>query len=219
MLKRFRDPATRARLEEEIVEMLEPRGGPGKIMFSDSRRELNGRTLADVAKAWNLSIPATVMRIAEQGNASVMNLDLYDEANTRYLAQREWMMTCTDGYTPRDLDLTSHPRSYGSFTRKLRVFALDEGLISLPFAIRGMTSLPASFYGFTDRGLIAEGQHADIAVFDVARIRDRTTYENPHQYSEGTMHVLVNGKIAFRDGKPTGELAGQPLPRQSGHTM
>jgi N-acyl-D-amino-acid deacylase len=218
-LKRFRDAATRARLEKEIVEMLEPRGGPGKIMFSDSRRELNGKTLADMARAWNLSIPATVMRITEQGNASVMNLDLYDEANTRYLAQKEWMMTCTDGYTPRDLDLMSHPRSYGSFTRKLRVFALDEGLISLPFAIRGMTSLPATFYGFTDRGLIAEGQHADIAVYDVARIRDRTTYENPHQYSEGTMHVLVNGKVAFRDGKPTGELAGRPLPRQRGHIM
>jgi N-acyl-D-amino-acid deacylase len=77
-----------------------------------------------------------------------------------------------------------------------------------------MTSLPASFYGFPTRGLIAEGYAADVVVLDVAKLKDLATYEKPHQYSEGVLHVLVNGKFAFRDGRPTGELAGRPLPRE-----
>jgi N-acyl-D-amino-acid deacylase len=78
-----------------------------------------------------------------------------------------------------------------------------------------MTSLPASFYGFTRRGLIARDYVADVAIFDVSKLRDRATYERPHQYSDGIVHVLVNGKFAFRDGRPTGVLAGKPLPRES----
>ena len=181
-------------------------------MFSDRRPELNGKTLADLARAWQLTVPDAVMRIVDERDASVMNLDLYDDRNTRLLAQKEWMMTCTDGYTPEDMTSISHPRSYGSFTKKL-MMARDDGLISLPFAVRGMTSLPAGFYGFKDRGTIAEGFYADIAVFDLAKIRDLATYEQPHQYSQGTVHVIVNGKFAFRDGKPTGTLAGVPLAR------
>jgi N-acyl-D-aspartate/D-glutamate deacylase len=156
------------------------------------------------------------MKIVAEGDASVMNLDLYDDANTRLLAQKEWMMTCTDGYTPEDMTSISHPRSYGSFTKKL-LMARADGLISLPFAVRGMTSLPASFYSFSQRGLIAEGYFADLAVFDLPRIRDLATYQKPHQYSQGTVHVIVNGKIAFRNGQPTQVLAGRSLPRERGH--
>jgi N-acyl-D-amino-acid deacylase len=76
-----------------------------------------------------------------------------------------------------------------------------------------MTSLAANFYGMKKRGLIAEGYFADIAIFDLARIRDRATYERPHQFSEGMVHVFVNGRLAFTEGKPTGVLAGRPLPR------
>jgi N-acyl-D-amino-acid deacylase len=217
MRRRFRDPAMRARLEQEIPQMLAPRGGPAKLLFTDPRPELNGRTLEDVAREWRASIPDAVMRILEGGRTPVMNLDLYDEANTRFLAQQEWMMTCTDGYTPADRTGTAHPRSYGAFTKKLRDYVLDDGLISLPFAIRGMTSLPASFYGFEQRGLIREGYHADVTVLDLERLRDRATYADPHQYSEGVVHVLVNGVFALRDGAPTGELRGRALPRERGH--
>ena len=216
MKQRFREPTSRAQLTKEIMEMLEPRGGPSKILFSDRRPDLNGRTLAQIADSWKLSVPDAVMRILEQNNASVMNLELYDDNNTRYLARMEWMMTCTDGYTPADTTIISHPRSYASFTRKL-LYAVRDSVITLPFAVRGMTSLSSSFYGFPMRGQIAEGQYADIAVFDLARVRETTTYERPHQYSQGTVHVIVNGRFAFRNGRPTGVLAGRPLPRERGH--
>ncbi len=216
MVKRFNDPQIRAQLEREIPESLAPRGGGAKLLFSDRRTDINGRTLAQVAEMWKLSVPATVMKILTEGTVNVMNLELYDDNNTRLLAQKEWMMTCTDGYTPRDTTIIGHPRSYGSFTKKM-LMARDEKVISMPFAVRGMTSLSAEFFGFTKRGLLEEGYFADIAVFDVPKIKVNATYERPHQFSEGTVHVIVNGVVEFRNGKPTRALGGRPLPRERGH--
>ena len=100
---------------------------------------------------------------------------------------------------------------YGAFTKKLRDYVLDEGRISMPFAIRSMTGLAAVFLELEDRGFLREGLKADLAILDPERIRDRATYDDPHQYSEGTVHVLVNGAFAIRDGAHTGALAGRAL--------
>ncbi len=213
MLPRFEDAEAVKRLDVETMEMLAIRGGPEKLLFTDARAELNGRTLAAVARDWGIPVPEAVRQILAERDADVMNLELYDMANTRYLAQQEWMMTCTDGWTPPFGEGITHPRSYGAFTRKLRLFVHEERLISLPFAVRGMTSLAAQFFGVPDRGLLKAGFYADVVVLDEARIRDQATYDDPHQYAEGTMHVLINGRFAFRDGRPTGELAGRPIPR------
>jgi N-acyl-D-aspartate/D-glutamate deacylase len=214
MRKRFKEHATWERLMKEITEMVDIRGGAAKLVFSDENPDLNGKTLADKAREYKLSVPETVMRIlSENEGVGVMNRELYDIKNAEFLAQQEWMMTCTDGGTPEFGVGIVHPRSYGAFTKKLRDYVYDRRLISLPFAIRGMTGLAASFFGVNDRGVIREGQKADIVVLDEARIRDRATYAAPHQYSEGTVHVIVNGEFAFRDGKPTGARAGRPIPR------
>ncbi|MCY4029990.1 MAG: amidohydrolase family protein [Acidobacteria bacterium] len=213
MLERFRDPETVRRLDVETLEMLAIRGGAEKLLFADPRPELNGRTLAAVAAEWELPVPATVRRILAGGNAAVMNLDLYDIENTRYLARQAWMMTCTDGRPPSPAQNVTHPRVFGAFTRKLRRFVLDEGIIGMPFAIRSMTGLAADFLRLDDRGYLRAGAVADIAVFDGDRIRDRATYNQPRQYAEGTIHVLVNGRFAIRDGEATGALAGRPLRR------
>jgi len=214
MVVRFDDPETRARIDAESMEMLAIRGGAEKIFFIDERPDLNGRTLQQVAEEWGLPVSETVRRILSVGNAGVMNLELYDVENTRYLAQQEWMMTCTDGRTPpASGEGMVHPRPYGAFTKKLRQFVFDEEIISLPFAVRSMTGLAAQFLNLQNRGLLREGFYADIAVFDMEKIRDRATFENPHQYSEGTVHVLVNGQFAFREGQPTGVLPGRPIRR------
>ena len=123
------------------------------------------------------------------------------------------MMTCTDGRTPSPGQNVTHPRVFGAFTRKLRQFVLEEGIISMPFAIRSMTGLAADFLRLTDRGYVRAGAAADIAVFDRDRIRDLATYDAPHQYAAGTVHVLVNGQFAIRDGEATGALAGRPIRR------
>ena len=213
MVARFADRELAAQLDVETTEMLELRGGAEKIMFVDRRPHLNGKTLAEVAANWEMPVPPTVRRIMTEGNAGVMNLDLYDIENTRFLAQQEWMMTCTDGRTPAPGAGIVHPRPYGAFTRKLRLFVLDEQLISLPFAVRGMTSLATSFLNIPERGLIKEGFFADLAIFNLSEVRDRATFEDPHQYAEGTVHVLVNGVFALRDGQVTGTLAGRGIRR------
>jgi N-acyl-D-amino-acid deacylase len=213
MARRFQDPEIARKLDRETIAMLEIRGGPEKILFADARADLNGRTLAEIARGWNLTVPETVRRILAEGNAAVMNLDLYQMENTRFLAQKPWMMTCTDGRTPAPNTGITHPRVYGAFTRKLRQFVLDEKLLSLSFAIRSMSGLAADFLQLPDRGYLRPGMVADLVVLEGERIRDRATYENPHQYSEGTVHVLVNGVFALKDGKPTGNPAGTPLLR------
>jgi N-acyl-D-amino-acid deacylase len=155
-------------------------------------------------------VAASILR---DGNATVMNLDLYDDWNTRYLAQQDWMMTCTDGRTPAPGQVVTHPRVYGAFTRKLRRFVLEEETISMPFAIRSMSGLAAEFLRLEDRGFLKEGMYADLAVLDRDRIHDPAEYLDPHHFAEGTVHVLVNGTFAIRDGEPTGALAGLPLLR------
>jgi N-acyl-D-amino-acid deacylase len=135
-----------------------------------------------------------------------------EEDIRRYMVQ-PWTMTSTDGSLPRFGEGLPHPRSYGTFARKIRRYVLDEGVLDLPTAIRSMTSLPAEVLGVQDRGSIRVDAFADLVVFDLDRVRDVATYEEPHQLSEGMVHVLVNGEFAIRDGAPTQITAGRVLTR------
>jgi N-acyl-D-amino-acid deacylase len=215
MRARFADDGVRRRLDTETMDMLAIRGGAQKIMIVDPDSTLNGKTLAQVAAEWRLPVPETVRRILSEKNPPVMNHDLYDIVNTRILAAADWMMTCTDGRTPHPGQDIVHPRVYGAFPRKLRLFVREDSVLTLPFAIRGMTSLPASFFGVRERGELRTGWYADIVVIDETQYTDRATYESPHQYAEGVVHVLVNGQFAVRDREITGTLAGRPIPRGS----
>ncbi len=213
MVRRFDHPDTLQIIDAQTREMLAIRGGGERILFADQRPDLNGRTLQEVADEWDVDAPSAARRILRDGNASVMNLGLYDIENIRDLAQRDWMMTCTDGRDPGPTRPVTHPRAFGSFTKKIRDLVLDERLIALPFAIRSMTGLAADFLGWPDRGYIRDGYAADIAVLDLDAVEDMATYENPHQYSRGTVHVLVNGEFAVRDGEATMALAGRSILR------
>ncbi len=213
MARRFDHPDTVQIIDAQTREMLAIRGGAERILFADQRPDLNGRTLQQLADEWGLDAPATARRILRDGNAAVMNLGLYDGENLRNLAQRDWMMTCTDGRDPGPTRPITHPRAFGSFTKKIRDLVLDEQLITLAFAIRSMTGLAADFLEWDDRGYLREGYAADIAVLDLEAVEDMATYERPHQYSRGTVHVLVNGVFAVRDGEATMALAGHSLLR------
>lgn len=212
ILRRFAHPDTLRILRVQMMESLAMRGGPEKILFVDEEPDLNGRTLAGLAGEWGMSVPETLQRIfTEHGNARVMNLDLYDIENTRYLAKMPWMMTCTDGRTPAEGQRITHPRVYGAFPRKMRLFALDAADISIPFAIRSFSGLAADFFRLEDRGYVRPGMWADVVVLDLERYRDLATVQDPHQYSEGVVHVLVNGRFAIRDGTFRDVYAGRAL--------
>ncbi|WP_028477474.1 amidohydrolase family protein [Nocardia sp. CNY236] len=215
LLGRYRDPATRMRMQRDSEQMLDIRGGAGKIVFVEPDPELNGRSLQQVADRWDVSPFEVVIRMMRRQFelTVVMNMDLYDIDNIRYLATQDWMMTCTDGISAPPGPGRSHPRSFGAFTNKLRRLALDERRVTLPHVIRGMTGLAATFLGLRERGYIQEGFYADINVIDLAKLRDNATYEDPQRYSDGMVEVLVNGQFALRDGQATETLAGVPIAR------
>ena len=125
--------------------------------------------------------------------------------------QQEFTATCSDAGTVALGDGIPHPRFYGTFPRKIRRYVFEQKIISLPFAIRSMTSLPAQILGLRDRGLLREGYWADISIIDPKTIADRATYVNPHQYAEGVPYVLVNGELVIDGGKITAKLPGKVL--------
>lgn len=104
-----------------------------------------------------------------------------------------------------------HPRGYGTNARVLGHYSRERRTITLEDAVRKMTSMPATAFRFTDRGLLREGYVADITVFDPATVSDKATFDQPHQYSVGITHVLVNGQFVLRDSKMTGAMPGKPV--------
>jgi N-acyl-D-amino-acid deacylase len=104
-----------------------------------------------------------------------------------------------------------HPRAYATKSRVLAEYVRNRGVLTLEDAIRRMTSLPARTFHFRDRGLVREGFAADLLIFDPARVQDKSTFEKPHQYTEGIDYVLVNGKFMVDGGKLTDAKAGAVL--------
>lgn len=213
MLERFDDEELRPRIVAAIEEMLQIRGGAEKILLADERPGLNGKTLAQYAKEAELPVTDAVFEILAGGNATVMNLDLYDHDNTRRLATEPWMMTCTDGRTPHPDQAISHPRTYGAFPMKYRLFVVEENLLSPEFVFRSFSGLAADFLQLSQRGYIRQDYVADLVVIDPASYTDTATYESPRSYAKGVTHLLINGQFAVRDGERTGVLAGRVLRR------
>ena len=106
--------------------------------------------------------------------------------------------------------------NYGYSTYLLGHWVREEGLLSLEEGVRRLTFDQACVFGFQDRGLLRTGWAADMMVFDPETIRDKATYFEPFQYSEGITHVLVNGRLVVDAGKPTEVKPGRVLSRQRG---
>jgi N-acyl-D-aspartate/D-glutamate deacylase len=106
-----------------------------------------------------------------------------------------------------------HPRYYGTFPRVLGRYVREEKLLSLEEAVRKMTSANAAKIGIYDRGLLRPGMAADVTIFDPARVVDRATFEQPHQYAEGIEYVIVNGAVVLERGRHTGARPGVILKR------
>ncbi len=136
------------------------------------------------------------------------------EFDMELIAKQPWVATSTDGGIALPSDGPStHARFYGSFTRKIRHYAIDRGAISVEHAIRSSTSLPARIMRLDDRGVIREGAAADLVLFDLAAIRDKATFFEPHQHSEGIEYVFVNGVAVVDGAKLTNALPGKVLVR------
>ncbi|GIW52926.1 MAG: hypothetical protein KatS3mg081_2281 [Gemmatimonadales bacterium] len=155
------------------------------------------------------------IEILKAGGASVVSFNM-SETDIEILMKQPWTMTCSDGDLVPMGEGVPHPRSYGTFPRKIRLYAVERGVIDLASAIRSMTSLPATVFRIADRGTIRAGAYADLVVFDLGRLTDRATYQEPHQLAEGMVYVLVNGGLAIDQGRFTGAKNGRVLQRRPG---
>ena len=136
-----------------------------------------------------------------------------DETSMEKLMKSEYIFTASDSGSMPEQTKAEHPRWTGTFARKLRVYAMDRGLLTLQQAILSMTSRPAEKFGLKGRGKIAAGYYADIAVIDPVQLRDISTYQTPYLYAQGVHHVLVNGILELENGVFTGLRSGRALRR------
>ena len=144
-----------------------------------------------------------------------LTLGAIREHDVRRLLVQPWNIIASDGgYADGSDAPTGHPRSAGTFPRLLGHYVREEGVLTLEEAVRKVTSLPADFHGITDRGRLAPGMRADIAIFDPATIIDRSDWDHPQRFAEGVIHVLVNGVPVLRDGEMTGKAPGEVIKLQ-----
>ena len=146
----------------------------------------------------------------QNGGARVVNFGM-NEDDVRIAMRLPWVATASDGSAKIPDGDQPHPRSFGTFTRKLGLYAVKEGVVSLEQAVRSASGLPADILGLKDRGYLRPELAADIVVFDPKTIMDRATYDKPYEYSQGVRYVFVNGVPSVFEGTPTGALAGKAL--------
>lgn len=222
LTRRLADSDTARIIRRDIAYEIDRGGGPDGLLIMDfPDKSLVGKTLGGVARLRREDPVETAIWMqlngfdrpaAVQWRAfAVSLLDLEEFMRQPYTA------VCTDrgGDSPdlRDNRFV-HPGTFGTSTRLIRTFAMERGTITLPFAIRSLTSLPAQILGLTDRGRLAEGMRADIVVFDPERVRDKATFFQPFQESEGIEFVIVNGRFVVDGEKPTAAKPGRVLRRQ-----
>lgn len=217
MLERLTQPALRKKIHAVVVhKILEERGGgnPANIQIALAKADpsLNGKRLDEIVRSRGLELTVenaaeTALRLLEQGEVRGI-FHAISEPDLERILQHPTTMIASDGEVTTFGKASPHPRSYGTFPRVLGHYVRDRRLLTLEEAIRKMTSFPAQRVGLTDRGSLRPGMKADLVIFDADRVRDRATYEQPHQYPEGISAVLVNGVVVFEGGAMTGARPG-----------
>jgi N-acyl-D-amino-acid deacylase len=225
MLARLEDPAIRARV---IAAMREPhpadwenlfhQSGPGGMLILSVKRAalkpLIGKTIAAVAKARGVSPEDAVVDlvIEDEAGESLAYTFISEDNIPRQLAL-PWVSSGSDAESsaPEGAFLLSstHPRAYGNFARLFAKYVREEHVLSVEEAVRRLTALPADVLSLGDRGRLRAGAFADLVMFDPNTFQDHSTYEKPLAYATGVSDVWVNGKLALRDGQPTGAATGR----------
>lgn len=213
MLRRLRDKEIRRRILRGL-RIREPEGIRLLNLRKDSLKPLAGKSLKEVAELWNMTPEEALLQLVlkEEGGVKILRFTICEE-NIRKQIRLPWVSFGSDGGSFSTegpfLRFNTHPRAFGNFARLLGRYVRDQGLIPLEEAVRKLTSLPASNLRLQRRGALKPGYFADIVIFDPAQIRDHATYEEPHRYATGVVHVFVNGVQVLRDGHHTGAKPGR----------
>jgi N-acyl-D-amino-acid deacylase len=223
--ERLTDPAIRAEMKKAMntnasdwENLYYGAGGAENVLLlsfkQDSLKKFTGKSLAEVAKIRGTPVEETAMDLIIQDSTRVgVAYFLMSEDNVKKQIAIPWLSFGSDegSYSNEGVFLKSnaHPRAYGTFARLLGKYCRDEKLISLQEAIRRLTKLPSTNLKIQQRGELKAGHYADIVIFDPANVKDNATFDNPHQYAEGMIHVFVNGVQVLRDSDHTGAMPGR----------
>jgi N-acyl-D-amino-acid deacylase len=206
------DPATRAKLRQEILEMNRRKAYDDFSYVTIANHRANpaliGQTITQIASGGDEA--ETILKLLEAGGGQGV-FKAMSEADVERFLQHPLVAVASDGSAVEFGSGQPHPRSYGTNARVLARYVRERGVIRLEEAIRKMTSLPAARFNLKGRGLIAEGYWADLVLFDPGKVTDQATFEKPHQYASGFDVVLVNGKSQSDGKSPAG---GQGLRHQ-----
>jgi N-acyl-D-amino-acid deacylase len=220
MRKRLRNPTLRKRLLHEMELGIPSRNSdPKDVMVmgfrTDSLNKLyRNKRLNEIATLHGKSANETILDLLLADKSSIPCIFfLISEKNVKRMLQLPYVSICSDAASiPDEKPFNEdgmHPRGYGSFARLLSKYVRDERLMSLEQAVRRMTSLPASNLKIKRRGALAVGNYADVIMFDPTKIQDHATFEDPHQYATGVVHVFVNGQQVLKEGEHTGKMPGR----------
>jgi dihydroorotase/N-acyl-D-amino-acid deacylase len=226
LIERLKDSATRARIRQE---MLTPStawdnewqeiDGPQAILLSVVHNPkllpLQGQTIAEIAQLQNKDPIDTIFDLLIDDAGSSVAVFGMSEPDVTLALQQPWVSVCNDSQGTAPAGLLGaehpHPRAYGTFPHILRKYVREEHKLSLEDAIRKFSALPAQRLRLGDRGVLKQGMWADIVIFDPSAIRDKATFENPNQLSQGMQYVLVNGVPVIENGRETNALPGKVL--------
>lgn len=227
LVARLKDPAERDRIRKEVENpsggwesLFHNVGGPEGVLVvgvsTPANKKYQGKRLSEIARMRGVD-PVDAMfdlLVEENGSVGCVYFGM-SEDDVRTSMATPWVSFNCDssGVSPEGVlgASSTHPRAYGSFPRVLGRYVREEKVLRLEEAVRKMTSLPAQRLGLRDRGLLRPGMYADVTVFDPDRVIDRATFDAPHQYSAGIVHVFVNGAAVIDQGKITDRRPGRIL--------
>ncbi|HEX8169432.1 MAG TPA: D-aminoacylase [Thermoanaerobaculia bacterium] len=216
---RLRNPDDRAKILEAFRRQYDRRGDRGIYVgqiYNAEQAQYQKKFIEQIAAERNTTVDEALAWLFETNEQSprVIFFSMSEE-DVRYALRQPWISIGSDAAAPppkmRAENTAVHPRAYGSFPRVLGHYARDEKLMPVEEAVRRMTSQAALRANLRDRGVVREGMKAALVVFDPAAVRDLSTFEDPHHFSEGIIDVIVNGVPVLRDGAMTGALPGRSI--------
>lgn len=215
-LARLDDPEQGPKIRKAIASRVSGRDGGKSLRIARyaPHTDWQGKDLDAIAKSEKKDVLDIILEIERNGGASVVSFGMSEE-DVRLIMKQPFVSTASDGSSQVPGTTVPHPRSYGTFPRKIGHYAIAEKVLPVEQAIRSASGLPADILKLPDRGYLKTGYFADVVVFDPKTFRDVATYDKPHQYSTGVRYLFVNGQSTIDDGNYTKALAGKVLRHRS----
>jgi N-acyl-D-amino-acid deacylase len=216
LIARLDDPEVGPRLRKEIEDKIEGREGGKALRIARyaPRPDWQGKDLVAIAAAEKKTPLDIVLEIQRKGGAQIVSFGMNEE-EVRLFMKEEYVATASDGSAQVMNDSVPHPRSYGTFPRKIGRYAIDDRVLPVEQAIRSASGLPADILRLPQRGYLKAGYYADVVVLDPLTYRDVATFDRPHQHATGVRQLFVNGREVIADGRFTNVLAGRVLRHES----